>query len=354
MWNRRVWMWSVASALPAVTGLPVAKAQARVNGPQATPRASSGRVVLAVENRAAFCYLPLTIAERMGYFAAEGLDVQVREFHEPGQALQALLGGTAQVHSGPYSHSIALRARGQSYPSIVLQGRAPQLVLGVSRKTLAGFRDLRDLAGRKVVVPALGGGGHRMMLVLLANARLPVDAVEFVPVASPSAALANFRSGLVDAICFHDPVITQLELDGVLRVVADTRTVRGNAEVFGGPMPSGCLSVSADYLESNTAECQALVHGLVHALKWLQTAGVSDINKVVPEAYFKGDRALYLAAFSRAREAWSPDGLMPETGPTTAARMLSRHQDASPLRQVDLAQTFTNALAIKAKARFKA
>lgn len=354
MWNRRAWLWSVASALPAVSGLPVATAQSRATPSQAAPRTPIGRVVLAVENRAAFCYLPLTIAERMGYFASEGLDVQVRDLAEPGQALQALISGSAQALSGPYSHSIALRARGQSFPSIVLQGRAPQLVLGVSRKTLAGFRDLRDLAGRKVVVPALGSGGHRMMLVLLANARLPVDAVEFVSVASPSAALAKFRSGLVDAICFHDPVITQLELDGALRVVADTRTVRGNAEVFGGPMPSGCLSVSADYLENNTAECQALVHGLVHALKWLQTAGVSDINKVVPEAYFKGDRALYLAAFSRAREAWSPDGLMPEAGPPTAARMLLRYDEASPLRQVDLAQTFTNALAAKAKARFKA
>lgn len=354
MWNRRAWLWSVASALPAVSGLPTAMAQTRVNPPQAAPRSPSGRLALVVENRAAFCYLPLTIAERMGYFTAEGLDVQVRELNEPGQALQALISGAAQALSGPYSHSIALRARGQSYPSIVLQGRAPQLVLGVSLKSLSGFRDLRDLSGRKVMVPALGSGGHRMMLVLLANARLAADSVEFVPVASPSAALANFRSGLVDAICFHDPVITQLELDGALRVVADTRTVRGSAEVFGGPMPSGCLSVSADYLESNTAECQALVHGLVHALKWLQTAGLSDINKVVPEAYFKGDRALYLAAFSRAREAWSPDGLMPDAGPTTAARMLSRSHDVSPLRQVDLAQTFTNTLAAKAKARFKA
>ena len=354
MWNRRAWLWSVASALPAASVPPVAMAQSRSNPAPAAARTPSGRLVLAVENRAAFCYLPLTIAERMGYFAAEGLDVQVRDLNEPGQALHALLSGSAQALSGPYSQSIALRARGQSYPSIVLQGRAPQLVLGVSRKTLAGFRDLRDLGGRKVMVPALGSGGHRMMLVLLASARLAADAVEFVPVASPSAALANFRSGLVDAICFHDPVITQLEFDGALRVVADTRTVRGNAEVFGGPMPSGCLSVSAGYLESNTAECQALVHGLVHALKWLQTAGLSDINKVVPEAYFKGDRALYLAAFSRAREAWSPDGLMPDAGPSTAARMMARYDEGAPLRQVDLAQTFTNTLALKAKARFKA
>jgi NitT/TauT family transport system substrate-binding protein len=354
MWNRREWLRSWTSALPMAAGLTAAMAQSGTKLPPPAPRAPFGRMVVAVDNRAAFCYLPLTIAERMGFFAAEGLDVQVRDLMEPGTALQALLSGSAQALSGPYSTSIALRARGQSFPSIVLQGRAPQLVLGVSRKTLGGFRGMGDLRGRKVVVPSLGSGGHRMMLMLMATVRLGVEAVDFVPISSPTAALANFRNGLVDAICYTDPVITQLEQDSAVRVVADTRTVRGNADVFGGPMPSGCLSVAADYLNTHRAECQALVHGLVHALKWLQTAGLSDINKVVPESYFQGDRALYLAAFSRAREAWSPDGLMPDTGPSTMAKVMSRFDLASPLRQMDLSETFTNDMALKAKARFKA
>ncbi|MCY1536419.1 hypothetical protein D9M68_718770 [compost metagenome] len=93
---------------------------------------------------------------------------------------------------------------------------------------------------------------------------------------------------------------------------------------------------------------------MVHALKWLQTAGPSDIIKVVPERYFLGDRALYLAAFSRAREAWAPDGLMPEDGPATAARMLAYFDPSTQLQRVDLARTFTNDFARKAKARFKA
>ena len=41
-----------------------------------------------------------------------------------------------------------------------------------------------------------------------------------------------------------------------------------------------------------------MVDAMVHALKWLQTAGPSDIIKTVPESYFLGDRALYLAAFT--------------------------------------------------------
>ena len=62
---------------------------------------------------------------------------------------------------------------------------------------------------------------------------------------------------------------------------------------------------------------------MVHALKWLQTAGPSDIIKAVPESYMLGDRGLYLAAFNKVRDALAVDGLMPEAGPSTALRSLA-------------------------------
>jgi len=353
MWSRRDCVRALAGGALGVAG-PTAIGQVRSPEPLPVTRSPFGRVQLAVDNRAAFCFLPLTIAERLGYFAAEGLDMQVRDIGEPGQALQALVTGSVQALSGSYSQSLLLHARGQSFPSIVLQGRAPQVVLGVSRKTLGNYRQLRDLRGRKVAITAPGSASQRLVQVLLASARMDRDDVQYLPMDSASSVLAAFRNGRVDAVCYTDPVITQLEQDGALRVVADTRTVRGNAEAFGGPMPAGCLMVSSAYLASHVAECQAMVNAMVHALKWLQTAGPSDIIRTVPEAFFLGDRALYLSAFSRAREAWSPDGLMPDTGPATVHRTLERVGVAGLPRRTELAQTFTNALAQKAKARFRA
>jgi NitT/TauT family transport system substrate-binding protein len=309
---------------------------------------------VAVDNKASLGHLPLTIAERMGYFALEGLDLQVREFADAGSAQQAVLSGAAQALSGAFSPLVALTARGQSLQSIVLQGRAPQIVMGVSRKTLDHFRQPRDLRGRRIAVPALGSDSHRMARVLVARAGLGADEVVYLVQPSPSAVLAGFRAGQIDAICLADPLMTQLEQSGELRVIADTRTVRGTAEVFGGALPAACLAASRDLVNNNPRLCQALVDGMVHALKWLQTAGPSDIIKVVPEGYFSGDRALYLAAFNRAREAWAPDGLMPPDGPKTAARLLTAFDGAAVPKSLDLALTFTNSFAQKAKARFNA
>ncbi len=344
MWNRRS-LLGAGMAL-AGAGLPSVRAQGNP---------ASAKLVIAVEQKSAFCYLPLTIAERRGFFAAEGLDVTVREIAEPADAMRAVQAGSAQVFSGPYSQTIRQQIRGQPQVAFVLQGRTPQIVLGVSRKAMAHYRELRDLRGRRIGVMGMGSASHRVAQMLLERAGIAAgNQVQFVRLATSTEAVHAFHSGDVDAICFNDPTITQLEQSGELRVVADTRTVRGCTEVFGGLLPAGCLSAPLEFISGRPKACQALADALVHGLKWLQTAGPSDIIKTVPEHYFLGDRALYLAAFSRAREAWSPDGLMPAGGPEVAAKMLARFSDTGALERVDLAKTFTNEFARKAKARFKA
>jgi len=355
MWSRRGWGRVCASALLSA-GLPVVQAQTKPDAPPLTVAARNtlGRVVVAVSDKSSFCCLPLTIAERLGYFAAEGLDVQVREFDEPSQALQSVLGGAAQLVSGSYSDTVLQHMRGQVMRSIVLQGRTPQLVLGVSQKTLRQFKQVHDLRGRRIAVTALGSTSHRMANLLLAQAGLGPQDVSYQVLPGKADTLAAFRAGRVDALCYNDPLITQLEQGGELRVVADTRSVRGNAEVFGGPLPAGCLSALGGFVTEHPKQCQAVVDGMVHALKWLQTAGPSDLIKTLPEKYFRGGRALYLAAFSRARESWAPDGVMPEAGPQTVVRLLAHFDAALPLQRVDLARTFTNEFARVAKARFRA
>jgi NitT/TauT family transport system substrate-binding protein len=347
MWNRRHWGLGAA----AVAGTWLAGWPGRVQSRPGTPRT---RVVVAVDNRSSFCYLPLTIAERLGFFTIEGLDLQVRELPTTTQAAQAVLSNEAQVLCGPFSSTLYLQARGQWLNSFVLQSRTPHMVFGVSQRSLGRYQGAQDLRGKTIGVTALGSASQRVARMLLQRAGVNENEVRFVPLAEPQTAVTALRSGQIDAICHSDLVITALEQGGDLRVVADLRTLRGSTELFGGPWASGCLSAPSAFVSANAPQIQALTNGLVHGLKWLQTAGPSDLIKAVPEAYFQGDRALYLATFSRAREAWSPDGLMPEGAPATVARALNSLPESNGFGQLDLAQTFTNEFARRAKAKFKA
>jgi NitT/TauT family transport system substrate-binding protein len=151
-----------------------------------------------------------------------------------------------------------------------------------------------------------------------------------------------------------DPVMTMLEQKGEVKIISDTRTLKGTNDVFGGPMPAACFYTHAEFVQKNPNTCQALANAIVHGLKWLQTAGPSDIIKTVPEAYLLGDRALYLASFNKVREAIALDGLLPEEGTRTALKALASFEPSIKPDKIDLGRTFTNEFALRAKQKFKA
>jgi NitT/TauT family transport system substrate-binding protein len=311
------------------------------------------RVVIAVGGKATFYALPLTISEQLGFFRAEGLEVEISDFAGGTQAMQAMVGGLADVVSGAYEHTISLQSRNQFCQAFVLQGRAPQIALGVSTKTMAGYKALVDLKGKKIGVSSAGSSTNMMASLVLARAGLKPQDVSFVGVGTAAGALAAMRQGTVDAISNTDPVMTILEQKGDVRIISDTRTLKGTLDVFGGPMPAGCLYAPTEFVQKNPNTAQALANAIVHGLKWLQTAGPGDIIKTVPESYFLGDRGVYLASFNKVREAFALDGLLPEDAAKTALRVLSSVDAGVTADKIVLSKTYTNEFARKAKDRFK-
>ena len=311
------------------------------------------KVAIAVGGKNLFYYLPLTIAEQLGYFKDEGLQVEISDFAGGAKALQALVGGSADVVSGAFEHTINMQAKGQPITAFVLQGRAPQIVLGVSNKTMPNYKSIADLKGKKIGVTAPGSSTNMMANFVLAKGGLKPTDVSFIGVGASAGALSALRSGQIDAIANLDPVITMLEQKKEIRVVADTRTLKDTNEVFGGPMPAATLYASESFIKKYPNTTQALTNAMVRALKWIQKAGPSDIIKVVPESYLLGDRALYLDAYMKVREAISPDGLMPEAGPKTALRTLQAFEPDLAGKHIDLAKTYTNEFAKKANAKYK-
>ena len=309
-------------------------------------------LTIAVGGKNLLYYLPLTIAEQLKYFEAEGLDVKIVDFAGGARALQAVVGGSAEVVSGAFEHTLNMQAKGQPMRAFVLQGRAPQIVLAVSTKTMAGYKSMADLKGKKIGVTAPGSSTHIMTNFVLAKAGLKPTDVSIVGVGASQGAVAAMRAGQIDAISNLDPVITILQRSGDIRIVSDTREVAEADKVFGGPMPAACLYAPQPFLDRNPNVAQALTNAIVRANKWIQQAGPSDIIKVVPEGFLLGDRAIYIDAFLKAKGALSPDGLFPEAGSATALRALASVDEAMQKAKLDLNANYTNDFARKANARY--
>ena len=320
----------------------------------AQPKLERTRLVMAVDGKASLGFLPVTISEQLGYFKAEGLDLEINDWGTGDRAAQAIVNGAADVGATAFAKTIELQAKNQWFQAFGLQARTPQIAFAVSVRSLPNFKTGADLKGRKIGVVALGSASHLTVGLLLARFNLKLSEVTFVELGSTASALAALYAGQIDALSHTDPVMTMLEQKGEVKIIADTRSLKGAIDVFGGPMPSACLVAAGDFVQKNPNTCQALTNALVHGLKWLQTAGPGDIIKTVPDAYLLGDRALYLASFEQLRESISLDGLMPENGPRTALRTLASFNPDLKADKIDLAKTFTNVFARRAKERFKA
>jgi NitT/TauT family transport system substrate-binding protein len=311
------------------------------------------KVTIAVGGKNLFYYLPLTIAEQLGYFKDEGLDVTIVDFAGGSRALQAVVGGSADVVSGAFEHTINMHFKGQPMRAFVLQGAAPQIVLGVNPKTMPGFKGVADLKGKKIGVTAPGSSTNVLVNYVLAKAGLKPSDVSIIGVGAANGAIAAMRSGQIDAISNLDPVITLLARSGDLQIVTDTRKPEEAEKVFGGPMPAGCLYAPQTFIDKHPNTVQALTNAMVRANKWIQQAGGSDVIKVVPESYLLGDRAVYIDGFLAAKQALSPDGSFPARGAETAFKALASVDDKLAAAKLDLAAVYTNEFVRKANAKYR-
>jgi NitT/TauT family transport system substrate-binding protein len=268
-------------------------------------------ITLGVGGKPLLYYLPLTIAEQKGFFKEEGLDVTINDFGGGAKSLQALIGGSVDVVAGAYEHTIRMQAKGQDIKAVIELGRFPGMVLAVKKELAGEIKSPADLVGRNVGVTAPGSSTNFFVNYLMAKAGADPAQAAFIGVGAGLSAVASMQQGEVEAIVNLDPVISKLEADDTIVILADARTEAGTKEIFGGSNPAAVLYLKNDFIEANPNTVQALVTAFKRALDWLATATPKDVAATVPEAYYLGDKDLYLRAVAASKETYSRTGIIP-------------------------------------------
>jgi NitT/TauT family transport system substrate-binding protein len=80
---------------------------------------SGSRVRIAIGGQNQMIYLPTTLAQELGFYRDEGVEVELQDFAGGSKALQALVGGSADVVSGFYDHTIQMAAEGRALMAFV-------------------------------------------------------------------------------------------------------------------------------------------------------------------------------------------------------------------------------------------
>ena len=306
------------------------------------------QLTLGVGGKSALYYLSLTICERLGYFKEQGLDVIIEDFRGGAQSLQALVGGSVDVVTGAYEHTIRMQAKGQDIRAVIELGRFPGIAVGLRKDRAPAYKSAADLKGTKIGVTAPGSSTHFFVMYLMSKAGLAPSDASYIGVGAAASAVAAMKRGEIDALSNVDPMITRLEQDGDIKIIADSRTEEGTRAIFGGSNPAAVLYLKHQFAQSNPNTVEALVNAFYKTLKWLEKATPDAIAATVPEEYFLGDKALYLAAVKANKQVYSLTGLVAPAGMQSSADMLTAFDPELKAAKVDLSRTFEDRFVRKA------
>jgi NitT/TauT family transport system substrate-binding protein len=334
-------LWIAAGAAALILALPMS-AQA-----QALEKA---KVHLGVGGKTSLYYLPLTVTEKLGYFKEAGLEVEISDFAGGARSLQALMGGSVDVVTGSFDHTIQIQAKGEHIVALVQMGRFPGFALALRKEKADTYKGPKDLKGMKIGVTAPGSSTHFMVLYMMAQAGLKPEDASFIGTGSGNTVLAAVKRGEVDGISNADPMINILDREGAVKIVADTRTAEGTQAVYGGPYPAATLYTSAAFAEKNPNTAQALVTALVRGLKWVQSHSPEEIAKVMPEEYALGNKEVYIQSIASNKAAYSPDGKFIPGAAETALKVLQAFDPNVQGKTIDLSKTHTSRFVDKANA----
>jgi NitT/TauT family transport system substrate-binding protein len=310
---------------------------------------AASKVTLAIGGASCLCYLPTVLAKQLGEYEKAGVEVNLVDFKGGSQSLTAVLGGSADVVSGYFDHTVELAAKKQHLQAFVIYDQYPGLVLVVSPKETGKIKSVKDLDGKKVGVSAPGSSTDFFLKYQLVKAGLKKDSAAVIGVGLGATAIAAMEQGQIDAAVMLDPAVTVLQNKYKdLTLLADTRTQKDTERVFGGDYPGGAFYTRPEWMKAHPEETQALTNAMVATLKWIHGHSAQEIMDKMPPNLVGADKASYLAALKNTIPMYSTTGLMDPKG---AEAVLDVFKIGSPdvaKANIDITKTYTNAFVEKA------
>jgi NitT/TauT family transport system substrate-binding protein len=307
---------------------------------------STAAVRLAVGGQNQLLYLPTTLARELGFYDAEGLRVDIQDLAGGSKALEALMGGSADVVSGFYDHTIQMAAEGRELVAFVAMLRFPGLVLTTSPRRAGDIMRIEDLKGRNAGVTAAGSSTQMILTSLLRRHGVDPASVGIVAIGAASTAIAAVEHGKVDAGMMAEPAFTMLRRRNPdARVLVDLRHADGVKAAFGTDTYLASVFYSkGDWIRAHRDVAAHLARAIVRTLGWMQTHSAEEIAAKAPRSFRGEDDALYVEALRGSMAMFSPDGRMSREGAEAVRTILAESMDNVRAANVDVGKTYTNEL----------
>ena len=338
---------SAVSAAPLALALLLLPATLTLS---ATPAQAQTKVKIMVGGVDKQIYLPAKLAEQLGYYKEQGLDVELYNTTSGQAAATALLAREVAGVVGFYDHTIDLQAKGKFITSVVQFAVAPGETVLVKADVADKYSNPANWKGQALGVTGLGSATDFLTRYLASRAGLQNQDYSLVPVGAGDTFLAAIQQGKIVSGMTTEPTVQRALSRGLAKVSIDLRTPDKTRAALGGDYPAACLYMDRGYMEANKETAQKLVNALVKTLKWMHDHSAEDIADKMPKDYMAGDKALYVKGLKEGKAQYSPDGLMPAGAPESVLRVLATFSPNVKGKTIDLSKTFTTEFVTKANA----
>ena len=307
---------------------------------------AADKVSLMVGGYEKIIYLPAKLAESLGYFKAEGLDVELLNEGAGVDAENEMLAGAVQGVVGFYDHCVDLQTKGKYIESVVQLAHAPGEVELVSTK-YPQVKGMADLRGKSLGVTGLGSSTNFLTQFLMVKAGVPLGEFNSLPVGAGSTFIMAMQQGKIQAGMTTEPTISRLLKTGEARVLVDLRTLEKTKDALGGTYPAASLYMPTAWVDKNKPTVQKLTNAFVKALRFINTHSAAEIADKMPKDFYVGDKEGYVKALDAGKGMFTADGVMPKGGPETVLSVLSTFSKNVKGKTVDLSKTYTTEFVTK-------
>lgn len=244
-------------------------------------------------------YDPVYVAVEKGFFAEEGLDVEIVDT-VAGGATAVQMVSSGDVQGALLSTMAIINARSSGLPVVGVTDiqsafeESPLEEFYV--RADSGIDSIEDLKGKKIAINLVKSSFHYTWLMALENAGMTADDVEFVNLSFDQQQAALER-GDVDAIGLMQPYTKKARESEDLKMLFDAVDVFGEkqfCEIF----------VNSVWAENNPEDTEKFVAGIVKATKWIEE-NQDEAKQIISK--YTGIDVQYIDDYK-----FQPDGMVDE------------------------------------------
>lgn len=304
---------------------------------QAEPAAPT-KITLAVDGLKVVRNLPVMLADHLGYFKDEGLDVSFMETSAGAKVDEMLADGRVAGMVAYYHHTIVAQSEGRACESVIAMAVTTGYELLIANQLKGSVTTLAGLKGKRII----SGGPHSAKStsanwLMLHQGYAITDYTALTPTDKTKIA-ESLKKGEADFVIAPEPDAGFYQSHGVASVFADLYSVEGTKQSLGTVFPSTVLYMSTPYAAAHPELARHLVKAFARTLAFINSHSAAEIAALVPEiAAGEGKGANVI---EQGVKMFATDGVMPDA----AARMEAKAISAlfPEYAKVDIAQTYTN------------